>query len=47
MMDARIREKFQLSAPGSLVLPADSLIVYISAFMTTDALRTSQLFEDS
>jgi len=49
-LDTQIRQKFPLSVPGSLVLPEtfsiDSLNDYISVFMTTDTLRTSQLFED-
>ena len=42
-----VSTELPFSAPGSLVLAADSLIVCISAFMTTDVLRTSRLFEDS
>ena len=49
-LDSQIRLKFPFSVPGSLVLPeafsTDSFNAYISVFMTTDTLRTSQLFED-
>ena len=50
LKDIQIQQKFPLSVPGSLVLPEtvsiDSLNDYISVLMTTDTLRTSQLFED-
>ena len=49
-LDTQIRQKFPLSVSGILVLPEtfsiDSLNDYISVFMTTNTLRTSQLFED-
>ena len=49
-LDSQIRLKFPLSVPDSLVLPEtfsiNSLNACINVFMTTDTLRTSQLFED-
>ena len=49
-LESQIRLKFPFSVPGSLVHPEtfsiDSLTAYINVFMTTDTLRTSQLFED-
>ena len=45
-LDTQIRQKFPLSVSGILVLletfSIDSLNDYISVFMTTDTLRTSQ-----
>ena len=46
----QIRRKFPFSVPGILVFPetstVDSLNACINVFMTTDTLRTFQLFED-
>ena len=49
-LDSQIRLKFPFSVLGSLVLPEtlsiDSFGAYTNVFMTTDTLRTSQLFKD-
>ena len=49
-LDLQIRLKFPFSVPGILVLPEtfliDSLNAYINVFMTTNTMRTFQLFKD-
>ena len=49
-LNSQIRLKFPFSVPGFRVLPEtfpiDSLSTYTNVSMTTDTLRTSQLFED-
>ena len=49
-LNSQIRRKFPFSAPGILVFhetfSIDSFNAYVNVFMTTNTLRTSQLFED-
>ena len=48
-LNSQIRLKFSFNGPGSLVLhetlSSDSINAHINVFMTTDTLRTSQMFE--